>query len=759
MKVYIDDIKNIDWLNALLTPSVEGAKFLTTKSPAYFVVYYDYVEEKSEIKIKSTSKTFNINDLIYRQQYYSQAEYTGYLQEPFDTNNLLFYLVLRNLNPNITDEDKQKIDELFLKYKAEDLLKSKNKVDAIKIQSSYEINGKASYYDAISKILFIQPTAVNGLQLITDLIDNSISNKHGYSFYNGVLKKIVISVSNPDGGLIPEEDGLMRYMFVGEKYYKNDTLEKAKYLLRSGMSLEDIYIQTGWYWNKYDKKWRYKLPTSSFSYKSGALKIVEYNGNSYNVHIPDKFKDKIPTIMQKLIDLSDDKKHESALLDLVSIGYSSTVSDIFSYDDLYSIYKDVKDTLCFYIQATNPLKSDLKDYSFHYADTGVKHLCLVSDRFNEQKVLTIAAHEIQHTIQKLEGFGNGGNQYFAKLILSIGSGQFRRYFFLLTSFLEEIIKKASLIPLDKWKKLADDIQNSGDTGIIKIIIDGKEIKRNYGTSNLTILSDLIRYKSDDPNMLNLYAQQIAYSFLEVASVYPNAAQSIEQFLTNEINYQCTELFEMCQSEIKKLTQKHSDLTFKGWSSDDIKMLNFRAYQYLVGEFESRYIQATTKINPDLLTYFTPYTSETINPEEVNVYGNDNRGYTESSSKFGIELTPDNRYILHTKKNKDAPIMILHEYGHIIFDLLKEENITEIEYSYDKSSGINVEEYFCESFVDYVVRKNINKEFNETIEDIYVVKDYNRYDLLFDDFLFGAEEIKIDEKKLSDMLSFINKILE
>jgi hypothetical protein len=759
MKIYLDNIKSIDWLNKLLSESQNGAKFLATKLPAYFLVFYNYIEEKSEIDIKGTSKSFQINDLVYREQYYNKAEYTGVLQEPFDSNNLLFYLLLRNLNPQISEEDKKKIDELFLYYKSQDLLSAKKAQEQIKIKGAFEINGKSSYYDAISQILFINPDCINGIQLVTDMIDSSVSRKYGYSFYNRVLKKIVISLSSPDGGLITEEDGLMRYMFVGERYFKNDTLEKAKSLLRSGIGLDDIFLETGWYWNKYDKKWRYKLRTmSSFKYKADALMLIDYKGNSYNVHIPENFKDRTEYLMDKLIEMSDKDKNTEAMLDLVANGYSAKLSDLFDYEDLFSIYPELKNRLVFFLQATNPIKNGIKNYAFYNSESGIKHLCLISDRFNKEKVLTIAAHEIQHAIQKLEGFGNGGNEGFANMIISVGGGEFRRFFFLLTSFIEEFIKKASLIPLEKWKKLADEIENSGDTGIIKVIIGGKEKEQNLGTEELKNLSQLIRYKSDDANLINAYSQQIAYAFLLAANLYPNASDIIQKFIKDEISYDCGELFDISNTRIKASIEKQYSLTQKGWSNIDIRNLNFRTYQYLLGEYESRYIQATTKLDEDLISYFTPYTSETINPDEINVYGNDNQSYTDKSHKFGIELTPDNRYILHTRKNKDAPQMILHEYGHILFDLMKDENITEIEYGHDKESGLNVEEYFCESFVDYVLRKNIDRQLTESITEIHEIKNYDKYDLLFDYFFIG-EAKEIDEKKLSEMLLFINQIIE
>jgi hypothetical protein len=764
VKVYFKDIISTGWLGELLKQSKIGAKFLACNPPDYFVFFYNYVEKKSEIEIVNFTKVYEPNELIYKQQYYSKSEYTGCLQEPFDTNNFLFYLLLKNCCktsslsglPEFKDWE-NKLDDLFLKYKYQDLQRAKNAADAIQIKSTYEISGRSSYFDAINSILFIFPNSVNGMQLVTDMIDGAVTKKYGHSFYGSVLKKIVISLPNPDGGLIAEEDGMMRYMFVGERSFKNDTLDVAKNLLRSGIDLDEIYIQTGWYWNKYDRKWRYKIPTKDFTYKIGSLNTVEYKGNTYDVLIPESFRENIPYLVEKLIELSDENSDSNAIvLDLLQNGYDGKLSDLFEYDDLYKIYPEFRDKMTFFIKSIGK-QTALKDYKFYNADTGIKHICLISnsDRFDLDKVRTIAAHEIQHAIQKIEGFGNGGNPSFASMIVSSGSGEFRKFFFLLTSFLEEVIKKASLIPLTKWVKLADDLDNEKEKPKIKYIKDGKEIEEQLKLTEKEKLVKTIREKANSPESINAYSQVIAYQFLYLTYYYTNSAEIISNFLKDEISYDCSSLFDICKFRIKNTIEKNYFLKQKGWSDIDIRQLNFRAYQYLVGEFESRYIQQTVNLREELVSYFRPYTSETINPDEVNVYGNDNV-FSDVSSKFGIELK-DNKYILHTKKNKDAPYMILHEYGHILYDMMKDEDSTEIEFGYDKNVGINVEEYFCESFVDYIVRKELDKGLSDAVLKSFTVKNYNNYDLLFDNF-FAGKEIVVNEEQLSKMLLFINQIL-
>jgi hypothetical protein len=756
MKIYLDNIKKIDWLNNQLITNNFGKAFLSCEAPSYFSIFYNYIEETSDIKILSVGKLFNINELVYREQAKARSEYVGFLREPFDTNNFLFYSFLRSIcNSDVTLLEK--LDDLFLSYKAKDLEKS-NIEDKLKIKYSFDIIGRNAYNDTLNNILKYSPDTIDGMQLVSDMIDNAVTKKLGYSFYGEVLKKIVLSIQDVNGGLIPEDDGYMRYMFVGEKYFKNDTLQKAKDLLRAGASLDEIYQNTGWFWNKYDKKWRYRISTQGLSYKAGAITTEQYDGITYQLHIPKNFKKSTAYLIEKLIKISSEKDTTPYVIDLIANGYDAKLSDVIEFNELYNIYPEITNPICFFIQSESK-NNKLGDNCFN-SNTGLKHIVLTSyGNYSLDKLLSIAAHEIQHSIQKFEGFGNGGNPNFAQLMLSIGGASFRNFFFLLTSFIEVIVKKASLIPLDKWVKLAEDLEVAPDNGKIKVIIKDKEKELDYGRENLIDISKFIKDKAKSPNEINIYSQQIAYNFLTLPKIYPNASKIVIQFIQDNINYSCVELFEDCSAHIQKQIQKSELLKSKGWSDLDIHMLNFRAYLYLAGEFESRYIQATMKTNPELLSYFSPYTSETINPDEVNVYGSVSEQYYGRAVKYGLETTSNNKYILHTKKSGDAPQMILHEYGHIIYDLVKEENITEIEYAYEKDSGLSVEEYFCESFVDYVVRKEIDKKLSEQIKKSRKSRnDFDKYDFIFDSFFIG-EQKEFDDKELIKMLYFVNQLIE
>jgi hypothetical protein len=759
MKIYLENIKSISWLNEIIKAAgTDGATFLSCKSPAYFVVHYNYVEDKSEIEINATYKKFEINDLIYREGYQSKSEYTGYLKEPFDTNNLLFYLILRNINKNATEEDKKKIENLFLEYKAQDLksIKGENK---LLYKYRYDIEGKSSFYDAMSSVLLLAPKCVNGIQLVSEMMDNSITKSSGYSFFGSVLSKVVLSLPDIDGGLISEDNGTMRYMLVGEKRYKNAKLQKAKDLLRSGMPLEEIYLQTGWYWNKYDKKWRFRISGNKLLYKYDAIKGIKYKNTLYNLPIPKSFENDADALIARLKDIAEkienNQNGTNDIIELVKNGYDLKFGDLFEYEEIFTIYPELKDIPVFFIQSDE--KGKLPHVCYN-ADSGFKHIFLSSSYYNKERIISVAAHELQHAIQKIEGFGKGGNEGFASIILSSGGKVFREFFALLTSFIDNIIKKASLIPLTSWKKLANDLKNSGDTGEFEIQVDGKIKKGNVGRKGLDNLIKLIEENSDSENKINMYAQSIAYGMLSIPQFYFNSTVAITVFLRDNMSFSSVELFEYINRFLPEKIKKTDFLISKGWTDTDIRTLFFRAYKQLSGEIESRYVQETLRISDELVEYFTPYTSETIEKQNINVYGIDYPIVAKGAPKFAIELTPENKYILHVQKTMDAPQLILHEFGHILYDIIKVNNFTELEFNYDKNSNLTPEEHFCEGFVDYVARRELDADLSKYITEKRGIKNIDNYDLLIDNF-FTGEPVDINEKQLSEMLIFVKQINE
>jgi hypothetical protein len=252
MKIFLDDIKKIQWLSDAIDPTYGGASwgrdFLNLQKGFYFVFDYNLDESDSNIIITNSRRLFEINEGIYRSM---TAQHIGYMKEPFDTSNYLFYSVLKNACKS--DEQKEKLTNLFIGYKAQDIAENKRNLKE-SIKGVQEVNSSISFSTALNNIFSINKAPIHGLCMVYDLLDQYTRNNHGKSIYGEYLTKIVKAVKNPNGGLLPElADSTMRYMIIGEKAAKGDTeLEKAKVLLRSGNDNYGIYLETGWFFNKYD---------------------------------------------------------------------------------------------------------------------------------------------------------------------------------------------------------------------------------------------------------------------------------------------------------------------------------------------------------------------------------------------------------------------------------------------------------------------------------------------------------------------------
>ena len=182
---------------------------------------------------------------------------------------------------------------------------------------------------------------------------------------------------------------------------------------------------------------------------------------------------------------------------------------------------------------------------------------------------------------------------------------------------------------------------------------------------------------------------------------------------------------------------------------------------MIGEVESRFTQQTTHIPKDLKNYFQFYTSETIDPSKVNVISNALILDEGKKVNAGIE-TLDEKYIIHLPDEYSNSFALLHETGHILYDFASEQVLANIEsITSAVSKGYeSVEEYFCDSFADYVYRKNfdplLTKDMRESLEDMDI-ENFDEFDEIFNSMLFS--ETSVDESGIIKRLNFVMKILE
>ena len=156
MKLFIDDIKKIEWLSDAIDPATGGPSwgrdFLNLKKGYYFVFDYNLNESDSSVNIVNTRMLYEMNDSIYRAM---TGEHVGYMKEPFDTSNYLFYSILKSACKGNLEN---KLTDLFMGYKAQDLQANKNNLK-INIKGNQEINSHISFSNALNnvfKCIFMQ---------------------------------------------------------------------------------------------------------------------------------------------------------------------------------------------------------------------------------------------------------------------------------------------------------------------------------------------------------------------------------------------------------------------------------------------------------------------------------------------------------------------------------------------------------------------------------------------------------------------------
>lgn len=737
MKIFLNDIKKIDWLTDSIAKRTWGKNFLTLKSNFYFVFHYDLLESESSIAIQTSQTIYEINDGIYRNM---KAQHIGYMKEPFDTTNYLFYSILKS--SLTSQEDIDKLNSLFVDYMYKDLQENKQNLK-VNLKANQEIISRISFSNALNKLFSINPNPVNGLCMVYDLVDQCAMRMMGKSIYGGLLTNIVRMVKNPNGGILPEySNSTMRYLIIGEIAAKDDPkLLQAKELFRSGNSPKNIYLETGWYFNKFDSKWRKRISDDTFFVNYDKVK----KDGDKEYYTPEKYT------LDRFKKLSNDIVNEkTSLLKAFINGYDAKLGDFFSFEEAYALYPELKTILGLY--SVNVLQSD--QYSFYFSPSDPNGIVLVSGSqigYTPEKIKYVALHEIQHYIQKVEGFGNGGNQNLAALVDAVGGSSVRSFFISLSNFQKRFSEVASLIPVEKFQELIDKLK-SRTYRDYQIRYQNRFIN---ASSYINMIYKGLENIIKEPNQINEKATDISYYIVTLYSMVDETNGDIDKFIDEFVGKDYIELFKQALMQNRKAVERETNLTQKGWTAQDLYILNFQTYESLVGEVEARFTQQTSKIPKELKNYFEFYTSETINPSKVAVISESI--LSDVQSEAALE-TKDGKYVMHLPEAYSNSVNILHETGHILFDfvpeILSDAEATEKAILLDYRS---VEEYFCASFVDYIHRKDIDPLLTKDLSNEREIVNFKDFDSVFENLLYGKSVI--DEFGLAKRLDFVSKLME
>lgn len=729
MKITLEELKKTLMYESL---PIDEMRFLSNSN--FLVFYYWYDDVLSEITdIKGVKVVNDITFHLYKNTPLhggNQPYSLGYFQAPFDTQNVLFYQFLKyyfSYAKKTVDKSSEHYKfsnpillQFFANAKITDLASIEARQKNTMFENVFKINSRSSYVNAVERFVRGSNQVLEPIYLVSDAIEtyyNSLKNK---SFYGGCLDKIVMAVGMPNGGLISEQSGKLRYLYVGEnsKLSKEDaSLNEAKEMLRNNFSYSEIYAKTNWFFNKNDQKWRKTVID-----KDASIPMIPVN--TIFMKEDSKFKGREADVFRYMSD-SDSASIERLLRE----GWDIYLSDILKHPTLYKHYPSLFQMPIFY--GVNDKSMGNNDYSFYYNPKGFLMIFGNQAHFDFKTVLL---HEVQHAIQGIEGFAQGGNSFVAKMIQAIGGENVKGYYYA--------------------QKKINQLYKLGATSNGRYSYE--DFKKVYEKLNVTALVKEISTESEYYADVDKVVNILLNTYLNLKG---NKLTEMEDYLGNDISTLMSLIFDY----FNKAKQSSSRLVGQGFTSQDINTIFFKSYEGLAGEVESRDVQHNVEIEEDILGYVTPLTSESIREKDITSVFEDllTDEKLPPIIKGAIESIEDERYIMHLYESVSAqPIM--HELGHIVADLMGRSavdlTITNNLNAKQIVDNGGIDETFCELFLCYLAKQNFTPRFTNDLLKDRTLMDVTIFDEDFNRMFFPKVD-EAQEKAFSERLFFVTKLRE
>jgi hypothetical protein len=718
MKIYISDILKISWISEIIPDSLKKLK-----ASDYFIFYYDNIEETSSINIKHHHTADSVDDRVFRIQYQYKCQNFGFIKEPFDSDSIMFYMFLKYYvqkqenNTELLD----KLDNLFLEYKSKDLAILRSSPVSSKV-GEYDINSLSQLENAVNYFVTL-PKYRGGVVKCFEMANNYFKNKYGHQLYGKKLKKIIQLINNPSGGIITYYGGSVRYMIVGERSLKavsDGSLDKAKLMLRQEVDQSIIRLETGWYLNPFDGKWRKRISDKDINIDFSKMVSHPVRGLG-DVLLYAPTSDDI-----KVDDIFNATSGRKSNIDLIKNGYKGTVGDVIIHPLLFEYYPEIK-TIPIFIGFHNGNK-DL--YEYYFSDKP-KHLNIFGQLNSQQKYVIL--HEMQHYIQGKEGFGNGGNLSVSQLIVAMGGDDVRKFMSMLHQSIDKFCTDVSRMDLNRIVNYFSK-ENNPDANRMMIYFDSVDsIQKNCESA------------------FQMFSQYYAMNW---------ESNPAFRKLTNEVFGEYYKpFFELMSESGSKKQIKNEYLLKKGWTQAEIHTLFFNTYQSLSGEFESREVQNTAEIKEELLDYFKFYSSESLRAKDVNVVFKEGIIEDVYDHLGALEMNNEGDYLIHVKKYLNGVNMV-HELGHILEDeaIMQPcfESIANAFNKVGKTKFETISEFFIDCYFGWLVRKNIDKELCSKLNEELVFKSLVETDKVFN-YMFGYESERSDLIGLEKCFQYVDKL--
>jgi hypothetical protein len=671
----------------------------------YFVFYYRVDEENLNLIISRTEIVKQINVSLYRGMVGSGLK-VGFFSDTFETRDGLFYQFLRTYNP---------IDKISTFYS---FVKEQDRIVDLNV-STDSVNNIYSSEDFRRTISYFSPSRIQTIMFVYDMVDHVFSKKLSKSLYGDMLKKVVNLVKF-DGGVLPEINGTLRFMVIGQNAVLNEqqkeNLQEAKLLARSMQDLEKIYQYTGWALSDKDGKWRTNIADNEASIDKALL----YVHDGRKLYIP-----KGQTTENVLNIISNPEK-------LYNYNYNGRLIEVLKHPTLYEYYPRLALLPLLYYYGEKP--SGKEDYYFSPNERGGYILINGYQDRNDStnNSLSILLHEIQHYIQRVEGYATGGNLFFAQFVASVGSSSVRKIF-------------ACINKMEKYFR--EDLFS--DSARIEII----DVLKNQlpKTSNGRQLKNmLLEYLNDKEEYKNNYKTINFYLVLFVAEEGDFSTNDIVLYLQKKLGDIVFELFENITDGYDSAKKYQEKLSFEGYKKDDISYILFKGYENLYGELESRSVQSSRLIGSEFKNYFSLTKWENAPLQQITVIDGVEEIIDCTKIKAAVE-SKDGEYVLHFQKTNTC-VPFLHELAHILHDALNQLGYSDrIKEEFDKDVfSENLDEYFVLKFLGYLkVRIDDSKIIDDMRMD-FSIKDNPKINEILDEFF---ADIKVSER-----LNFLQTVL-
>lgn len=269
-------------------------------------------------------------------------------------------------------------------------------------------------------------------------------------------------------------NGQIEYSYAGEKAKtaNMERLRKAKELERQGVDNETIRQKTGWF-KGMDGKWRFEIDDSAAEFrKHGDAQLLEEPGYRRLGELTQKWADRYEKNGEALTEA------ESAEMEALQEQYSDRVweekyllRDFLRHDALFEAYPRLKGVSLAFDSLDNGTNG--------YFDKRSNTIVLADNLIGSDKRTLL--HEVQHIIQKYEGFAQGSSPAYWR----------KNYDSAKQTTIDKLRNKIAALegklpaPNEKWTEEADGIADEIDAledRILQIengaLTDGAELYRN-----------------------------------------------------------------------------------------------------------------------------------------------------------------------------------------------------------------------------------------------------------------------------------------